>query len=270
MQFFDGGCMQVPDALMLQLARSIVKRPEPTSLLEDYGRKVICPACGKLGFGPYLKAHKSRGKVYSYPSIKHTSRRSPWCTITKEMLIRSGVTLTKEQLESYLSTVGSQAAVQAASSASGLPLVVPARTMEAGAPIVATAGKEPPIMRTIDDAVDQAQQLRRRGRPPKAHPAEVTEINALTNKNVVRTEDPIQEILATVNRFGGLCTGRELASKGISKEDLERAEKDGKIIHAVGAISKETIYAPAAEFQGVDAKKLPFFLESRFRSRKAQ
>ena len=73
-----------------------------------------------------------------------------------------------------------------------------------------------------------------------------------------------------IKGFGGYSTETELAGKGIGKQDLERLVKEGKIIHATGAISKQVIYAPADDFAGVDAKKLPFFLESRFRSRKSK
>src|ERR1700693_3505001 len=137
MLFPDPAAMEVPDAVLLQLARTIVKRPEPVSLLEVPGKKVICPVCGMLSFGPYLKANKSRGKVYSYPSIKHTRSRSPWCTISRALLIRSGVTLTREQLESYTSQGDAQSTVQPLSRREeSQPTIVVAPTARVAASVV--------------------------------------------------------------------------------------------------------------------------------------
>ena len=73
---------------------------------------------------------------------------------------------------------------------------------------------------------------------------------------------------SVVASFGGFPLESELLDSGVKKETIESAVRDGSLLRATTALSKQVVCAlPDAQLKGMDPKKMPFALESRFRSR---
>ena len=71
---------------LLELARTVVRQSQPASR-PTLDRTVICPVCGKVGGGPYLKYAKKKadGTSYKYPAIFH-QETGTWHTLSKKFL----------------------------------------------------------------------------------------------------------------------------------------------------------------------------------------
>jgi len=205
---------------LLELARTVVRQSQPASR-PTLDRTVICPVCGKVGGGPYLKYAKKKadGTSYKYPAIFH-QETGTWHTLSKKFL------------SSKVQELGLGVALQ----------IQP----QPAAPRAAARTRRGP---TEESGTPRRQESAATGASTGAATSSIS----------------LESVVAS---FGGFPLESELLDSGIKKETIESAVRDGSLLRATTALSKQVVCAlPDAQLKGMDPKKMPFALESRFRSR---
>jgi hypothetical protein len=205
---------------LLDLARTVVRQSQPASR-PTLDRTVICPVCGKVGGGPYLKYAKKKadGSSYKYPAIFH-QETGTWHTLSKKFLSN--------------------------------------KVQELGLRVAPESQPQP--------AAPRATAKARRG--PAEGPGTPARQEKAATIAATAPAPPSLSLESAVAKFGGFPLESELLDSGIGKETIESAVRDGNLLRATTALSKKVVCAlPDAQLKGLDPKKMPFALESRFRSR---